>query len=209
MIGSSLKILILEDTLSDADLLIWELKKSDKDFIFEIVQNREAFVKALNEFNPNLILSDYNLPSFDGLHAFQIKQQQKPEIPFLIVSGAIGEEKAVELIKNGVTDYVQKDKLFTLNQKIERAIKEVEEKKEKEIAEEKIKTQNKKLLEIAFLQSHQIRRPVADILGLISIFNFDEPCDPENVEILTRLETTATDLDNIIREIVQKTNEIE
>lgn len=209
MIGSNLKILILEDTISDADLLTWELKKSGFNFVFEIVQNRETFINALNEFNPEIILSDFSLPSFDGLNAFQIKQQQKPDIPFIIVSGAIGEEKAVELIKNGVTDYVQKDKLFTLNQKISRALKEVEEKNEKKIAEEKIRTQNKKLLEIAFLQSHQIRRPVADILGLISIFNFDDPCDPENLEILTRLETTATDLDSIIREIVQKTNEIE
>ncbi|MCL9806533.1 response regulator [Flavobacterium amniphilum] len=209
MIGRNLKILILEDTISDADLLTWELKKSDYDFVFEVVQNRETFIKALNDFKPDLILSDFSLPSFDGFNAFQIKQQEKPDIPFIIVSGAIGEEKAVELIKNGVTDYVQKDKLFTLNQKINRALKEVEEKNEKKIAEEKIRTQNKKLLEIAFLQSHQIRRPVADILGLISIFNFDEPCDPENVEILTRLETTATDLDGIIREIVEKTNEIE
>ena len=187
MIGSNLKILILEDTISDADLLIWELKKSGIDFIFEVVQNRETFLNALNEFNPDIILSDFSLPSFDGFNAFQIKEKEKPYIPFIIVSGVIGEEKAVELIKNGVTDYVQKDKLFTLNQKIERALKEVEEKNEKKIAEEKIKTQNKKLLEIAFLQSHQIRRPVADILGLISIFNFDDPCDPENMEILTRL----------------------
>lgn len=208
MINRNLKILILEDTISDADLLIWELKKSSADFVFEVVQNRETFFNALTEFNPDIILSDFSLPSFDGLTAFQIKQQEKPDIPFIIVSGAIGEEKAVELIKNGVTDYVQKDKLITLNQKIERALKEVEEKNEKKIAEEKIKTQNKKLLEISFLQSHQIRRPVADILGLINAFNLEEPGDPENLEILTRLETTATDLDSIIREIVQKTSKI-
>lgn len=126
---NDLKILILEDTLSDVDLLKRELKKSDLNFIFEIVQTRETFENALNNFIPDLILSDFNLPSFDGLSAFHIKQKKLPEIPFIIVSGAIGEEKAVELIKNGVTDYTQKDKLFTLNQKITRALKEVEEKK--------------------------------------------------------------------------------
>jgi DNA-binding NtrC family response regulator len=208
MIRNNLKILILEDTLSDADLLVWELKKSGIDFIFEVVQNRQAFINALTTFRPDIILSDYNLPTFDGLTAFQIKQEQNQDIPFIIVSGAIGEEKAVELIKNGVTDYVQKEKLITLSQKINRALKEVEEKNEKKIADEKIKSQNKKLLEISFLHSHRIRRPVADILGLISAFNLEEPGDPENLEILTRLETTATDLDSIIREIVQKTNEI-
>lgn len=206
--NSNLKILILEDTISDADLLIRELKKSELDFIFEIVQTRDAFINALEHFNPDLILSDFNLPSFDGLNAFQIKQEKNPDIPFIIVSGAIGEEKAVELIKNGITDYSQKDKLFTLNQKITRALKEVDEKKEKEIAEEKIKIQHKKLLEVAFLQSHQIRRPVADIIGLIGMLNLKKPEDPENLEILSRLETTALDLDTIIREIVQKTSEI-
>lgn len=206
--NDNLKILILEDTISDADLLIRELKKSELNFIFEIVQTRETYVNALNLFNPDLILSDFNLPSFDGLNAFQIKQEKNPDVPFIIVSGAIGEEKAVELIKNGITDYSQKDKLFTLNQKITRALKEVEEKKEKKIAEERINTQHKKLLDIAFLQSHQIRRPVADILGLIGMFNLKNPGDPENIEILSRLETTALDLDTIIREIVQKTSEI-
>ena len=206
--NKGLKILILEDTLSDADLLMRELKKSELDFIFEIVQTRETFEKALTDFKPDLILSDFNLPSFDGLNAFRIKQEKSPDIPFIIVSGAIGEEKAVELIKNGITDYSQKDKLFTLNQKITRALKEVDEKKEKRIADEKVQTQHKKLLEVAFLQSHQIRRPVADILGLISVFNLANPSDPENIEVLTRLQTTAVDLDNIIRDIVKKTNEI-
>lgn len=205
---SNLKILILEDTISDADLLIRELKKSELNFIFEIAQTREAFINLLDEFNPDLILSDFNLPSFDGLNAFQIKQEKNPDIPFIIVSGAIGEEKAVELIKNGVTDYAQKDKLFTLNQKITRALKEVEEKKEKKIAEERISIQHKKLLDVAFLQSHQIRRPVADILGLIGMLNLENPGDPENVEILSRLKITALDLDTIIRDIVQKTSEI-
>ncbi|MEO8515856.1 MAG: response regulator [Flavobacterium sp.] len=206
--NSTLKILILEDTISDADLLIRELKKSELNFIFEIVQTREAFISVLDDFSPDLILSDFNLPSFDGLNAFQIKQEKNPDIPFIIVSGAIGEEKAVELIKNGITDYAQKDKLFTLSQKIMRALKEVEEKKEKKIADERINIQHKKLLEVAFLQSHQIRRPVADILGLISMFNLENPGDSENLEILSRLETTALDLDTIIREIVQKTSEI-
>jgi DNA-binding NtrC family response regulator len=203
-----LKILILEDSPSDADLLIRELKKSGFGFTFEIVQTRESFEGALNNFNPDLILSDFNLPTFDGLSAFHIKQKTAPDIPFIIVSGAIGEERAVELIKIGVTDCTQKDKLFTLSQKIIRALKEAEEKKEKTIADEKIKAQHEKLLEIAFLQSHQIRRPVANILGLIDMFNLDNPGDPMNFEVLSKLEMAARDLDNVIREIVQKTSEI-
>lgn len=203
-----LKILIIEDTESDADLLLRELKKSGFIFTFKIVQTRESFEKALNNFNPNLILSDFNLPLFDGLSAFHIKQKIVPHIPFIIVSGAIGEERAVELIKIGVTDYTPKDKLFTLGPKIVRALKETDEKKEKALAEEKIKFQHEKLLEIAFLQSHQIRRPVANILGLIAVFNHDDLNDITNSEVIKKLELAAKDLDKIIHDITRKTSEI-
>lgn len=143
----NIKILILEDTQSDADLLVRELKKSGFIFSSEIVQTRETFENALQNFKPDLILSDYNLPSFDGETAFFIKQKKSPNIPFIIVSSAIGDEKAVELIKKGVTDYVLKDKLFSLAPKITRALKEEEEKREKRIANEKFKNTHKKLIQ--------------------------------------------------------------
>ncbi|MFV8325382.1 PAS domain-containing protein [Flavobacterium sp. ZS1P14] len=131
-----LKILILEDNKSDAGLLLYELNKSRLIFTSEIVETRAAFENALDIFKPDVILSDFNLPSFDGAVAYRIKEKKYPEIPFIIVSGTIGEENAVELIKNGVTDYALKDKLFTLPLKIERALKEAEEKKEnKEVSE--------------------------------------------------------------------------
>lgn len=140
--NENLKILILEDNSTDAELNIRELKKSGLIFTSEIVQTRETFERALENFIPDIILSDYALPTFDGATAFRIKQNKFPELPFIIVSGTIGEEKAVELIKSGVTDYVLKDKLFELPQKFNRALKEAEEKKGKRIAEgqlEKIK----------------------------------------------------------------------
>ncbi|MBC7865096.1 MAG: PAS domain S-box protein, partial [Bacteroidia bacterium] len=138
-----LKILILEDEQNDADLLLRELKKSGLTFSAEFVETKEAFERALQDFGPDLILSDYSLPSFDGLTALQIKQNKYPDIPFIIVSGIIGEEKAVALIKAGVTDYVLKDKLFSLPQKITRALKEAEEKKEKRITDEKLRKANR------------------------------------------------------------------
>jgi PAS domain S-box-containing protein len=138
---ANLRILILEDNQNDADLLNRELKKSGLSFTSEIVQTRAAFEHALQNFNPDLILSDYSLPSFDAVTAFRIKQNKFPHIPFIIVSGVIGEENAVELIKNGVTDYAPKDKLFTLSPKINRALKDTEKRKEKEIIAEKLKKQ--------------------------------------------------------------------
>lgn len=140
------KILILEDNESDADLLCRELKKSGLDFFFKIVQNRAEYERALEDFHPDIILSDYSLPSFDAVTAFHIKQNLFPLIPFIIVSGTIGEENAVALINSGVTDYASKDHLFTLSAKIQRALKDAEIIREKSIADEKLKFQAAELL---------------------------------------------------------------
>ncbi|HTB53590.1 MAG TPA: ATP-binding protein [Ferruginibacter sp.] len=143
---NKLRILIVEDNDNDADLLKRELQKSALQFVSEIVETREKFEHALLSFIPDIILSDYSLPAFDAESAFDIKQKLLPHIPFIIVSGVIGEENAVELIKKGVTDYIQKGKLFTLSQKITRALKELKEKEEKEIITEKVKIQAEELL---------------------------------------------------------------
>jgi|SRR5450432_511131 len=143
---SNIKILILEDNENDADLLQRELKKSGLSFTSQIVQAREEYENALENFTPDIILSDYSLPAFDAITAFRIKQHKSPYIPFIIVSGIIGEENAVDLIKKGVTDYASKDKLFTLSQKIIRALKDSEEKKEKIITAEKLKIQAAELV---------------------------------------------------------------
>ncbi|HET6990244.1 MAG TPA: response regulator [Bacteroidia bacterium] len=203
-----IKIIVLEDNPADVELILRELKKSELSFTTTIVQTREAFISALNSFVPDIILSDYSLPSFDGASAFAIKKKKYPDVPFIIVSGTIGEENAVELIKNGVTDYVLKDKLFSLNPKILRALKEAKETREKHAADEKLKIQHQKLFEIAILQSHQVRRPVANVLGLINLINFENPNDPNNTEVIRHLRQTTTDFDNIIHEVVKKTNEI-
>lgn len=129
------KILILEHDENDLELLMHELKKGDLNFESALVETKDDFSKALISFNPDIILSDYSLPGFDGISAFHIKQQTCSHVPFIIVSGTVGEERAVEMIKDGVTDYALKDKLFTVIPKIKRALKEATERKEKAIAE--------------------------------------------------------------------------
>jgi len=205
MMTGNLKILIIEDNKSDIDLLHRELKKNGLHFTSEIVETRESFESALDNFIPDIILSDYTLPAFDGLTAFHIKQNKSPDTPFIIVSGSIGEEGAVELIKNGVTDYALKDKLFSLAPKINRALKDAGERREKALTDEKLKAQNEKLLKIAFLQSHEVRAPVANILGLVSLFNFDNKSAPINAKIVNMLKSAAEVLDKTIHEIVENT----
>jgi DNA-binding NtrC family response regulator len=205
---SKMKILILEDNKSDAEFVQYELEKSGMIFTPLIVQTAETYENALDNFRPNIILSDYSLPSFDGISAFQMKQKKCPDIPFIIVSGVIGEENAVQMIKNGVDDYALKDKLFSLPHKITRALKDAEERKNRKIGDEKLRIQYEKIMEIAIMQSHQVRAPIANILGLVSLIKIEKISDPDNVEILEKLKTSTLMFDNVIRKIVQKTNEI-
>ncbi|MCR8556765.1 response regulator [Mucilaginibacter sp. BJC16-A38] len=202
------KILILEDNQSDVDLLKRELKRNGLLFTSEVVQTRESYEIALDTYNPDIILSDYTLPAFDGVAAFRIKQIKTPDIPFIIVSGSIGEERSVELIRDGVTDYALKDKLFSLPLKISRALRDAEEKRIKRTIDEELRIQYDKLLKVAVLQSHQVRVPVANILGLFNLFNFDDPADPENGRVLHMLKLVAENLDKTIHEIVRNTTEI-
>ncbi len=140
-----LRILILEDNETDADLINRELQKSGLQFTSKIVHSRVGFETLLEDFKPNLILSDYSMPSFDAATAFKIKQQHYPYIPFIIVSGTIGEENAVELIKQGVTDYISKQKLFTLSTKINRALNDVELSKERALIADKLRIRQEQL----------------------------------------------------------------
>ena len=133
-----IKILIVENDSNDIELIQYELKKSKLNYESEIAKTEQEYINALKGFIPDIILSDYSLPSFDGFTAYKIKEMEMPDTPFIFVSGTIGEQKAVELIKSGVTDYVLKDKLFALIPKIIRALRESDEKKEKIIADESV-----------------------------------------------------------------------
>ena len=130
-----LRILILEDVLTDAELVKYELMEAGIDFSSVCVKTKSAFVKELDEFVPDIILSDYSLPSFDGLSALKIAADQYPEVPFIFVSGALGEERAIELLKKGATDYVLKDRLSRLAPAVTRALQEAEERSERKRAE--------------------------------------------------------------------------
>lgn len=131
-----IKILIVEHDVNDIELILYELKKSEIEFETEIVHNQDDYIESIKNFIPNVILSDYSLPAFSGVRAFEIRETICPHIPFIFVSGTIGEENSIELIKNGLTDYVIKDKLFTLASKIKRALKEADEKQKRDKAEQ-------------------------------------------------------------------------
>ena len=131
-----LRILLLEDVASDAELVKHTLRKAKFVFSLERVETEEAFVKGLDELRPHIILADYHLPSFDGLSALGISQEKCPDVPFIFVSGSIGEEFAIETLKRGATDYVLKDRLSRLAPAVRRALAEAEEHIKRQKAEE-------------------------------------------------------------------------
>ena len=209
---SILRILVLEDNQNDADLLLRELKRSGLSFTSQIVQYREEYEIALEKFAPDIILSDYSLPAFDAVTAFRIKQNKYPYIPFIIVSGIIGDENAVELIKNGVTDYAPKDKLFTLSQKISRALKDTEERNEKKITDEKLKIQSAELIianrELIF-QNQEKEKRAADLIIVSDSLKFqkeelrraNEELQRLNQHLENRVFERTCELENLIDEL--------
>ncbi len=143
--SDKIKILIVGHGTHDAELMHYELKKGGINFVSEIVENEKDYQNALTNFAPDIILSDYTLPVFDGATAFKIRKELAPDIPFIFVSGIIGEEISIELIKNGLTDYVLKNKLSTLSSKVQRALIESAEKRQKNITEQELAQSEKRL----------------------------------------------------------------
>jgi DNA-binding NtrC family response regulator len=125
--GRHARILILEDEAWDAELAQRLLTDAGLAFAAIVVDTRASFVEQMAAFRPDIILSDYHLPGFSGQEALKIAQELHPDIPFIIWSGVLGDEAAVELIKQGATDYVLKDRPARLPSVILRALAEVEQ----------------------------------------------------------------------------------
>jgi PAS domain S-box-containing protein len=140
-----LRILFLEDVASDAELAGREVQKIGINFVSKRVENRAQFIQALAEFQPDLILADFSLPQFDGLSALAIARAQRPDTPFIFVSGAMGEEFAIDTLKQGATDYVLKNNLKRLGPAVQRALKAQAERHELEVVEAQKALANERL----------------------------------------------------------------
>jgi two-component system, cell cycle sensor histidine kinase and response regulator CckA len=139
MAADRLKILILEDVPMDAELVEYELARSNIPFDSRCVDNRDEFLRQLDEFQPDLILSDYTLPRFDGMTALSLVRERAPSTPFLIVTGSVNEETAVGCMKAGATDYLLKSNLARIGPAIEAALARVRARTEKARAEEALR----------------------------------------------------------------------
>ncbi len=121
-----IQVLIVEDNPADAELLVRELRRAKFDPQWKRVETEEDYLAGLRA-DLDLILSDFEMPEFNGLRALELLNERGHDIPFIIVSGTIGEETAVEAIKQGATDYLLKDRITRLGPAVSRAIKEGQE----------------------------------------------------------------------------------
>jgi PAS domain S-box-containing protein len=130
------RILMVEDNPLDAELIERELRRAGLDFSGPRVDAESAFRDALESTDPDVILADYNLPGFDGVSALKIAKSLVPETPFIFVSGSIGEERAVQTLREGATDYILKDRLSRLPAAITRALDQRRERQLRRRAQE-------------------------------------------------------------------------
>ncbi len=163
-------ILILEDSRFDVELLLEALSRALPAATTHVVRDERGFVEALNTGGFSLILSDYELPGFSGAHALEVARRLAPETPFVFVSGVIGEDNAVELLKSGATDYVSKGRLARLPVVLERALKESDDRRAKALAERRLNAANAAIMEA------EARRLALMELG-DRIRDMDEPGD--------------------------------
>lgn len=121
-----IRMLLIEDMELEAELTLRELRKHGIAPVVQRVETDEAMRAALTDFKPTIILSDFSLPRFDGLRALEIARECAPEVPFLFVSGTIGEERAIEALRRGAVDYILKSNLARLGAAVHRALEEAQ-----------------------------------------------------------------------------------
>lgn len=146
--AESLRILILEDNPADAELVQFELQEAGIVFTAKVVMTEKDFIRELLEFSPDIILSDYDLPKYSGALALAEARKKCPDTPFILVTGAVTEDRAIEILTQGAKDYVLKSRLQQrLAPAVRRALAEAEEHRARKQAEEELRESHRTLEE--------------------------------------------------------------
>jgi len=148
-----LKLLLIEDSEDDVELLLRELKKNNFDVIYDQIQTRSAMIDALNKSSWDIIISDFELPLFSGAKALEVYKEMNLEIPFIVVSGNIGETTAVEMMRAGAHDYLMKDKLTRLVPAINRELQDAALRRQTKLTELALRESESKYQQYQKLES--------------------------------------------------------
>lgn len=210
MLEKELKILMLEDLQDDVGLIERVLRKEKIRFVSKQVDSREEFVSALDEFLPDLVLSDHALPQFNSVEALKLCKKQGLDIPFILVTGTVSEEFAVSCLKHGADDYVLKSNLARLPSAISNSLKKRQIETKRRKAEKTLRKQNEELVKInkeldsfVYSVSHNLRAPLMSVLGLIQLAQMDDERQNNGlVHYFNLMETSIHRLDDTLKEIL-------
>jgi signal transduction histidine kinase len=207
-----LKILMLEDLPEDMGLIEYFLKKGGLKFISKQVDSKSEFVEALKEFKPDVILSDHALPKFNSIDALSICKKTAIHAPFILVTGTVSEEFAVNCLKQGADDYVLKSNLTRLPTAILNSLKQRQISAKRRQAEKALRRQNEELVKInkeldsfVYSVSHKIRAPLMSVLGLVNLAKLDEGNGNGSgafKQYFSMMESSIHRLDDTLKEIL-------
>ncbi len=213
------KILLVEDDLIDVEIIKKHLERSGMKFRMNAVSDEDRFMQAITCDTFDIILADHSLPKLTSLDILRVCKKQNSNVPFILVSGTVSEEVAVNAIKEGADDYVLKENLMRLPSAIRNAIANADKLRKRELAEKELIEKNnaeRKLMEeklkakifeldaFIYRTAHDLRGPLTSILGLVAIAKKDLKDDMAQL-FLDKFDKTAIRLDNILNDLISVT----
>lgn len=224
---SNYKILHLEDIPSDARLAARELKKSNINFEHLVIDNEADYIQALDSFAPDVILCDHSLPSFNSLQALKIVKKKKLYIPFIVITAAMSDESAMDVVREGADDYILKDRLKRLPHAVINAVEKYRFEKErmqlmdqayeKEVLSKELLRKNaeereillaeltksiKDLKQFTYITSHNFKAPLSNLIGLLNLID-DGSLNENNRTIIDMFKTATQQLNKTINDLVE------
>jgi signal transduction histidine kinase len=205
----TLRILSLEDDEDDFEFIHETLDASDLKFSIKRVDTKEGFINALENYKPHVILSDHSLPKFNSTDALEICKRNHIQTPFILVTGAVSDEFAVNSIQHGANDYILKSNLNRLPSAIKNALKHRETEIAKQRAIASLESQNEKLLKInkeldsfVYSVSHNLRAPLMSVLGLLDLAK-REPSNDNLQQYHLMMQNSIQKLDETLKGILE------
>jgi signal transduction histidine kinase len=209
-----LKILLLEDVAAEARLVERSMRSEDLSIILVRVDSRDEFVKALRDFQPDVVLSDHALPQFNSTEALRLCREFSETLPFILVTGTVSEEFAVTSLKQGADDYVLKSNLSRLPRAIRHALRQREAEEKKKNAENELRVQNEELMRsnemlrktngeldnFVYSVSHNLRAPLSSVLGIVNVARMEDGTNDKFY--FEKIEESIQRLDRTIKDIL-------